>query len=86
MDEDHSLRLAMRRLASDRALRDELGRAAREWWAREHSVEAMVEDYERVMRDAAARPADVDLPAHMRNAGDRTLRALLDPFGVEVKL
>ncbi len=94
LDEDHSLRLAMRRLASDRALRDELGRAAREWWAREHSVEAMVEDYERVMQQAAcpepgrgARPAPgVTLPAHMRNAGDRTLRALLDPFGVEVKL
>ncbi len=84
LDEDHSLRLAMRRLASDAALRDALGRAARAWWAREHSLEAMVEDYERVLCDAAARPVpDVNLPSHMRNPGDRTLRALLTPFGIQ---
>jgi glycosyltransferase involved in cell wall biosynthesis len=84
LDEDHSLRLAMRRLALDGALREHLGRAGREWWEREHSLEAMVEDYERVLRDAAARPAaEVALPAHMRNPGDRTLRALLEPFGIE---
>jgi glycosyltransferase involved in cell wall biosynthesis len=85
LDEDHSLRLAMRRLASDGALREELGRAARAWWGREHSLEAMVEDYERVMREAAAKPDPVvELPAHMRNPGDRKLRALLARVGVEV--
>ena len=58
-------------------------RGARTWWAREHSLEAMADDYERVMREAAARPDPrVDLPAHMRNDGDATLRALLEPFGV----
>src|SRR5260221_13795171 len=31
LDEDHSLRLARRRLASDRALRDQPRRAARDW-------------------------------------------------------
>jgi glycosyltransferase involved in cell wall biosynthesis len=85
LDEDHSLRLAMRRLATDGALRADLGAAARDWWTREHSLDAMVEDYERVMRDAAARPEPgplVDLPRHMRNTGDRKLRALLEPFGV----
>ncbi len=83
LDEDHSLRLAMRRLASDPALREQLGRAAREWWTREHSLEAMTDDYERVMRDAASRPDPrVDLPAHMRNQGDRTLTTLLAPFGL----
>ena len=50
---------------------------------REHSIEAMADDYERVMRDAASRPDPlVHLPAHMRNPGDTTLRALLEPFGV----
>ena len=83
LDEDHSLRLAMRRLAADAALREQLGAAAREWWAREHSLDAMVEDYERVMHDAAARPdPDVDLPAHMRNPGDRKIGALLQSFGL----
>jgi glycosyltransferase involved in cell wall biosynthesis len=85
LDEDHSLRLAMRRLASDGALREQLGLAAREWWGREHSLEAMVEDYERVLRDAAALPVpEVTLPAHTRNPGDRKLRALMGPFGVEI--
>lgn len=84
LDEDHSLRLAMRRLAADGALREQLGRAGQAWWAREHSVEVMADDYERVMKDAAARPdPGVTLPAHMRDAGDRKLQSLLAPFGIE---
>lgn len=88
LDEDHSLRLAMRRLAADAALRRQLGGAAHEWWAREHSLEAMAGDYERVMREAAARPPRraSALPAHLRNPGDRQLRALLDPLGIEINL
>jgi glycosyltransferase involved in cell wall biosynthesis len=87
LDEDHSLRLAMRRLAADAELRARLGRAAREWWGREHSLEVMVEDYERVMKEAAARPdPPARLPAHMRNPGDRKLRALLEGTGVEAPI
>jgi glycosyltransferase involved in cell wall biosynthesis len=83
LDEDHSLRLAMRRLAADVELRTRLGRAAREYWSREHSVEGMADDYERIMRDAAARPDPVvDAPAHVRDPGDRRLKALLAPFGI----
>jgi hypothetical protein len=87
LDEDHSLRLAMRRLATDADLRALVGRAAREYWTREHSVDGMADDYERIIRDAAARPDPaVDLPAHMRNSGDRRLAALLAPFGIEAGL
>ena len=89
LDEDHSLRLAMRRLAADPDLRARLGRAAREWWRQHHSVDAMVNDYERVMREAAAAPAPIaidDAPAHLRSDGEETLRALLAPFGVESPL
>jgi glycosyltransferase involved in cell wall biosynthesis len=87
LDEDHSLRLAMRRLAADADLRERLGRAAREYWTLEHSMDAMADDYERIMRDAASRPDPVaGLPAHMREPGDRRLRALLQPFGVEADL
>jgi hypothetical protein len=40
-----------------------------------------------VMRDAASRPDPaVDLPAHLRNPGDRKLLALLAPFGIEAGL
>jgi glycosyltransferase involved in cell wall biosynthesis len=84
LDEDHSLRLAMRRLAADADLRSALGQAARAWWAHEHSVDAMVEDYTRVIADAAGRPDPrPSLPAHMRDDADGTLRALLAPFGIE---
>jgi glycosyltransferase involved in cell wall biosynthesis len=84
LDEDHSLRLAMRRLATDRALRDSLGRAAQAWWTGRHSMAAMTDDYERVMTAAVARPEPrAALPAHMRNAGDRQLATLLASLAVE---
>jgi glycosyltransferase involved in cell wall biosynthesis len=83
LDEDHSLRLAMRRLATDADLRARLGRAARECWMREHSVDAMADDYERIMREAASRPdPGVELPPHMRDPGDSRLRTLIRPFGL----
>jgi len=83
LDEEHSLRLAMRRLAADAELRARLGRAARDYWMREHSVEGMADDYERIMRDAAARPDPVvDVPAHLRDPGDRRLTVLLAPFEI----
>lgn len=84
LDEDHSLRLAMRRLAADEELRAQLGRAGQDRWTREHSIEVMTDDYERVMADAAARPdPQVALPAHMRDDGHRKLNAMLAPFGLE---
>jgi glycosyltransferase involved in cell wall biosynthesis len=82
LDEDHSLRLAMRRLASDRALRAALGAAGRRYWEDEHSMPRMVEDYRRVLATAAARAApEVSRPAHLVTNGDRVLRRVLDEFG-----
>jgi glycosyltransferase involved in cell wall biosynthesis len=67
LDEDHSLRLAMRRLATDAPLRERLGREARQYWAREHTLERMVGDVERVIGLAAAAvPPGPPLPIHMR--------------------
>lgn len=89
LDEDHSLRLAMRRLATDGELRRELGRAAVEWWAANHTVEKMVNDYERAIALAVSRevpPLRDDLPEHMRDNGDRLLRALAEPFGLDAGL
>ena len=71
LDEDHSLRLAMRRLATDPRLRASLGAAGQRYWEREHSMPRMVEDYERVMAEAAALPAPrVTLPRHLVNDGN----------------
>ena len=53
-DLDHSLRLGMKRLGHDAELRSALGRRARDWWEREHTVERMVQDYERVLARALA--------------------------------
>lgn len=83
LDEAHSLRAAMRRLASDPALRATLGAAGRRYWEREHSMPRMLDDYERILTDAAARPAPrVLLPAHLVTNGDRVLQRVADEFGV----
>ncbi len=67
LDEEHSLRLALRRLGSDADLRLRLGAAARAYWESNHTVAAMAADYERAITLAQQRPAPVaELPAHMR--------------------
>jgi glycosyltransferase involved in cell wall biosynthesis len=69
LDEDHSLELAMRRLAIDAPLRERLGRAARRYWEATATLPLMRDDYARVLANAAARPAPdparLNLPAHL---------------------
>jgi glycosyltransferase involved in cell wall biosynthesis len=87
LDEDHSLGLALRRLATDAALRETLGRAARAYWTREHAVESMLKDYRRVIPRAIDGPApEYPLPAHLTNDGTALLRTLLAPFGMPAPL
>jgi glycosyltransferase involved in cell wall biosynthesis len=90
LDEDHSLRLAMRRLAADGELRRDLGRAAIEWWKANHSVDRMVDDYESAFARCASfgeiAPSGGNaggLPHHLRPSGDDKLRDLLEPFGLD---
>lgn len=83
LDEDHSLGLAMRRLARDAPLRRALGEAGRRYWTAEHSVEVMVDDYLRLLPRAATAPAPAAaLPDHLHDDGGRRLRELLEPFGL----
>jgi glycosyltransferase involved in cell wall biosynthesis len=86
VDEDHSLRVAMRRLASDADLRERLGAAARQYWHRHHSIDAMIDDYRGLIARAAESPAPPaaleSLPRHLRDTGAGTLRAVMDQFGV----
>jgi hypothetical protein len=87
LDEDHSLRLAMRRLASDAALRARVGAAGLRYWDREHSMPRMIEDYRRIIAAAAAHPAPaVALPAHLVNSGDHLLNRLLGEVGVNANV
>lgn len=83
LDEQHSLRLAMRRLAADTDLRTRLSNAAAAHWQREHSHARMFSDYRRVIQRAIATPAPApELPSHLRASGDERLRTLLEPFGI----
>jgi glycosyltransferase involved in cell wall biosynthesis len=83
LDEDHSLRLALRQLAEDETLRRTLGAAAQRYWQREHSPEAMREDYERLMSAAYAMPdPHPALPMHLLESGTGLLERLLKPFGL----
>jgi glycosyltransferase involved in cell wall biosynthesis len=87
LDEDHSLRLALRRLGTDPLLRATLGQAARAYWEHEHSIDAMVNDYRALLAEAVRRPAaPVPLPPHLLDDGRGTLNRLIEPFGVPVPL
>jgi len=82
LDEVHSLRQAMSRLAVDAALRAELGHRARLHWEQEHSVARMADDYTRVMGKAAGTPLPVtSLPSHIRPEPASFAIDLLSPFG-----
>jgi glycosyltransferase involved in cell wall biosynthesis len=87
LDEDHSLRLAMKRLGEDTNLRHTLGRAAQAYWLREHSPEGMLADYLRLLSAAASMATPlVSLPKHLVDDGLRRLQTLLAPFGVATPL
>jgi glycosyltransferase involved in cell wall biosynthesis len=85
MDEEHSLRLAMRRLGTDPQLRASLGEAARRYWTAHHSPAGMVEDYQRaIVRAAQTAPGRAALPAHLVDDGGRLMTGILNRFGVSV--
>jgi glycosyltransferase involved in cell wall biosynthesis len=91
LDEDHSLAIAMRRLALDAGLRADLGAAARRHWAAGHTVAHMADDYERAIQAAAAAPAlswaeraGRPLPPHATWDGSALARRLAAGVGVAV--
>ena len=88
LDEDHSLRLALRRLLEDAELRTRLGRAARAYWLAHHTLERMAVDYRRVIELARTRPAVLphDGPSHLTEDGTARARALATALGVELDL
>lgn len=87
LDEDHSLGLAMRRLAADGPLREGLGANARAWWEDHHTLAHMEADYLAAIDAARARPAvpvgRASLPPHLLDEADATLSALAAEMGLE---
>jgi hypothetical protein len=85
-DEEHSLVLALRRLASDATLRAELGAAARAWWATHATIDRAVASWLPVLSDAASLPDPVrpdGWPAHLDADGSRLTRQILAQCGFE---
>ena len=89
LDEDHSLKLAIQRLAVDAKLREQLGNPARRFWEKNHTIERMVADYRRVIDIALTsgaptqeRNTATELPAHLLSDGTEHARALLREMGV----
>jgi glycosyltransferase involved in cell wall biosynthesis len=85
LDEEHSLRLALRRLATDEELCRQLGRAARKHYESQHTVQRMVDGYRGAIARAAAGPgpATASLPSHLRPDPLAHARELLEPFGLD---
>jgi hypothetical protein len=86
-DEEHSLMLAIKRLAGDAGLRAGIGNAARNWAAQHANVRAAGIAWASVLDDVhhrspPARPAE--LPCHLAADGTARLRQLLDEMGVTV--
>jgi len=85
-DEESSLVAAMRRLASDAAFRSALARAGYDFWRANHTLEAMADDYRRVLTLASTRPAPnpKDLPEHFTTDYSERARAIVEHFDTSV--
>jgi hypothetical protein len=84
-DEEHSLVLAMRRLASSPGLRAELGAAARNWWITHATPNRAAETWSGLIEEAMTlTPPDrpPDWPAHLVADGSETARGILEQLGV----
>jgi glycosyltransferase involved in cell wall biosynthesis len=89
IDDINMLRLVLRRLTEDPALRDRLGRAARRYWAGHATMTVMARDYEAAFASAATvpNPARPEAwPAHLTADGTATARALTAAAGTDYPL
>jgi glycosyltransferase involved in cell wall biosynthesis len=90
LDEDHSLGLALRRLAVDAELRATLGASGRQWWDARHGLAHMIAGYEQALAVATAAPVQppraAALPSHLRDEARTTLERLCAEIGVPVPL
>jgi hypothetical protein len=85
-DEVRMLKLAIRKLAESRRLREELGRAAKRYWGRHATVEIMAQDYAAALERArtSAPPAHGRWPKHLTVDGTEQARAIAAHIGVRL--
>jgi hypothetical protein len=88
-DEEHSLMLAVRRLASDAAMRQQLGRAARTWWAAHATPRHATAAWAAILEEAATLPAlpqGEHWPKPFVLDGTELARELLREFGLSSEI
>ena len=86
-DEEHSLAIALRRLASDTELRRSLGSAAREWSRQHATLEHALQAWRSILAEALTvtpPPRPPDWPRHLTADGTERAREVLAEFGVTV--
>ena len=86
-DEEHSLALALRRLAADADLRESLGSAAHEWWQQQATLEHAVQAWRSILTEAVTvtpSPRPPNWPRHLTADGTERARELLAEFGATV--
>ena len=84
-DQEHSCRLAIRRLTDDAALRARLGAAAQAWWRAHATVARAAASFDSVLEEARSTPPPprpANWPAHAADDGTTLARTLLRPFGI----
>jgi hypothetical protein len=84
-DEEHSLVLALRRLATDVVFRHTLAASGYAWWAAHHTLEHAVSAWDDLLREAAVAaplPPPPDWPSHLRDDGTERARQILADFGL----
>ena len=88
-DEEHSLMLAVRRLSSDTALREQLGRAGHAWWQQNATPAHAAAAWMRILQEAATLappPRPDDWPAEFGADGTELARAILSEFGLTTRI
>ena len=86
-DEEHSLALALRRLATDAQLRESLGAAAHEWWRQHATLDHAVQAWRSILAEAITitpPPRPSDWPRHLTANGTERARDVLAEFGATV--
>lgn len=84
-DEEHSLMLAIRKLSADAMLRDQLGRAAREWWEAHATPAQAASAWTTILREAtslAPPPRPDDWPTQFLLDGTELARDIRTEFGL----
>jgi hypothetical protein len=85
LDEEHSLLLAVRRLSSDAALREQLGHAAHAWWKQHATPAHAAKVWNHILEEAVGLnppPRPNDWPQQFSRDGTELAREILTEIGV----